>query len=246
MDCQTWAEIAEVIRRIPERMCGDAQPRFLHDLASRLKGQGTVVEIGTCTGISTIALAFARKEAGHGPMYTIDVLEHPAFLKNITDAGVDKWVIPIIGRSSLVAKSWHEPIELLWIDGDHRYRAIACDITRWGKWVVCGGYIALHDYPGFHGLADTHAAAYHCLLRYPHMWRVAADRVAGSILVLQRIGAEHKPPTFRLLARNWLKNLEWYYEEACARLSEPKRRSIERSGKAGSERIRRSLVETGV
>jgi hypothetical protein len=51
----------------------------------------------------------------------------------------------------VVARKWHEPIKLLWIDGDHRYNGIVCDIKCWSRFVVIGGVMAFHDYPGFAG-----------------------------------------------------------------------------------------------
>jgi hypothetical protein len=50
--------------------------------------------------------------------------------------------------SSTFAKEWRDPIELLWIDGDHSYAGADLDLRKWSPFVIPGGILALHDYLG--------------------------------------------------------------------------------------------------
>ena len=60
----TLDDILAAIYAIPEQVCAPPQPRFLHDLSAQTAGRGEVVEIGTMSGKSTTALAFAQKRPG--------------------------------------------------------------------------------------------------------------------------------------------------------------------------------------
>jgi predicted O-methyltransferase YrrM len=59
---------------------------------------------------------------------------------------VDDIVAPMVDYSELVyKKGWTRPIELLFIDSDHRYNYVKMDLKMWGKHVVSGGIILMHD-----------------------------------------------------------------------------------------------------
>lgn len=44
-----------------------------------------------------------------------------------------------------VVKTWKEPIDYIFIDGDHNYEAVKQDFNDWYPHVKAGGIIALHD-----------------------------------------------------------------------------------------------------
>lgn len=138
----------------------EGEARYLHALASRGPGEGTVVEIGSWKGKSTIVLAGGSKITGRGKVYAIDhhkggedqeslgytnIDTEAEFRKNIQIAGVDQYVVPMVMKSEEAAQNWRGPIRLLWIDGDHRYEAVKKDFFLWEPYVIEGGVIALHD-----------------------------------------------------------------------------------------------------
>lgn len=51
----------------------------------------------------------------------------------------------INGFSADVARGWDRPIDLLWIDGDHRYESVRQDFLAWSPFVCKGGHILFHD-----------------------------------------------------------------------------------------------------
>jgi len=85
------------------------------------------------------------KVASHyslGPIVAIDphnspiLLDHHAtrkrlvsgFLDSIHAAGVSNHVESHLAYSTEAASSWHRPIRLLWIDGDHSYEGAKKDL----------------------------------------------------------------------------------------------------------------------
>jgi len=52
----------------------------------------------------------------------------------------------IIANSQVCHVNFKDPIHLLFIDGDHDYKAVVGDIAGWVPKVVPGGIVAFHDY----------------------------------------------------------------------------------------------------
>jgi predicted O-methyltransferase YrrM len=48
--------------------------------------------------------------------------------------------------SKALAKQWTEPVDCVFIDGDHEYEGATGDILGWLPHIREGGYIAVHDY----------------------------------------------------------------------------------------------------
>ena len=49
-------------------------------------------------------------------------------------------------RSEEAVKIWKKPIDMIFIDGDHSYKAVKHDIESWMPFVKKGGVMAFHDY----------------------------------------------------------------------------------------------------
>ena len=67
------------------------------------------------------------------------------FEANLRDAGLRHVVDVRQGTSHQHASGWREPIDLLFLDGDHSYEAVKQDVLDWAPKVRQGGYLALHD-----------------------------------------------------------------------------------------------------
>src|SRR3990167_9391537 len=100
---------------------------------------GVIVEIGTYKGGSGIIL-----DSGKAKVYTIDING----IEPISDTNLNM----IIGESSLVASAWREPIDLLFIDGNHSFESVREDIKAWIPHVKIGGKVLLHDYDSHVGV----------------------------------------------------------------------------------------------
>lgn len=132
---------------------------FLYNTAKNCQGKGVIVEIGSFKGKSTVCLGLGSKDGENVKIYAIDPhmsdLEQKlhnngessfqAFSRNIKEAGVDDLITPIVKDSKEAAKEWSQPIEFLWIDGDHSYEGAKADFDLYSPFVVEGGVIAFHD-----------------------------------------------------------------------------------------------------
>jgi hypothetical protein len=183
----SWEAVARSLDGVASTGLDARQLAYLHSLSASTTGRGAVVEIGTYVGKSTTSLAYAQKEKRAAPMHTIDVVQHHRLEATLEAAGVRDYVIMHVAPSKEVAEGWREPIELLWIDGDHSYRGVRADIRAWSSHVVEGGVVAFHDYPGIGWSQAVSRAIRHGLLHRPDRWRVRSDREHGSIFVLERL-----------------------------------------------------------
>lgn len=69
------------------------------------------------------------------------------FTKNIRTKGLDDTIIPVIGFSSTIIKTWKIPLRFIFIDGNHEYEYVQEDCL-WRQFLVNTGIIAFHDYMG--------------------------------------------------------------------------------------------------
>jgi predicted O-methyltransferase YrrM len=157
-------DLAAVTARVAdvEGWMSPGQASTLYDAARRCPAGGTIVEIGSFRGRSTIVLASAAApdvsviaidpHAGNdrGPQ-EIDGYadaaadDHAVFLANLERAGVADRVRHIRKFSDDALADVDAPIDVLYIDGAHRYGPARADIRDWGARVADGGTMLIHD-----------------------------------------------------------------------------------------------------
>jgi predicted O-methyltransferase YrrM len=121
-----------------------------------------IVEIGSFRGRSTIVLRRAAPPEvevvaidPHGggdrgpreiaPDAARGEADHEAFHANLRRAGVDGGVRHVRRMSEEALAEVAGEVELLYVDGAHRYRPARADIERWGARVAPGGTMLVHD-----------------------------------------------------------------------------------------------------
>jgi predicted O-methyltransferase YrrM len=138
------------------------QASTLFDAARRCPPSGSIVEIGSFRGRSTIVLASAAPDgvqivaidphAGNdrGPQ-EIDGFQdeasddHAVFLANLERAGVADRVRHLRMFSDEAHAHVDGQVDVLYIDGAHRYAPALSDIRSWGDRVAEGGTMLIHD-----------------------------------------------------------------------------------------------------
>jgi len=132
------------------------EAKLLHKLATEVPAGGTIIEVGSYQGRSTICLGAGAKQVG-ALVYAIDPFEgsmenHAALLMNLVLNDVADTVKVVALHSTAVLDCWYGTVDLVWIDGSHDYNDVWLDLMGWEKHVSPIGRLALHDtnghYPG--------------------------------------------------------------------------------------------------
>jgi MMP 1-O-methyltransferase len=159
LDTPDIAQVREIANRC-EGWLTDSEGELLYTLARRCTGAGSIVEIGSWKGRSTTWLAYGSKCGSGVPVHAVDphtgspnlqrlfgpdIWTYDAFLENIAAASIADIVIPHVQTSADAAAAITEPVELVFIDGDHRYEHVRQDAALWLPKIVAGGFIAFHD-----------------------------------------------------------------------------------------------------
>jgi len=140
-----------------EGFLSDREGMALHELAGKGAGRGSVVEIGSWKGKSTIWIA--NNTAAGQKFYAIDPhigsSEHQVggpiwtfeeFKRNIKRAGVESRVTPLVLTSEEARQKINEPLDFLFIDGAHEYEFVHQDFELWEPLLMDSCWIAFHDY----------------------------------------------------------------------------------------------------
>ncbi len=142
----------------------------LYDAALEAGPRGPLLEIGSYCGKSAIYLGAAAKRTGtvlfsidhhrgseeHQPGWEyhdrrlvdpesgrIDTL--PWFRRAIVGAGLEQWVVALVGDSAAIAPHWRTPLALVFIDGSHTDERARADYEGWAPRVCEGGLLLIHD-----------------------------------------------------------------------------------------------------
>jgi predicted O-methyltransferase YrrM len=154
---ETWAAVSDV-----DGWMTRGQGEALYDAARRSPVGGLIVEIGSFRGRSTIVLASAAPPAAdvvaidphagndRGPeeisgFEAAADADHDVFLANLEAAGVAERVTHMRMFSDAALGELKGDVDVLYIDGAHRFAPARADIRDWGARVTDGGMLLIHD-----------------------------------------------------------------------------------------------------
>ena len=147
-----------------------AEGRTLYEAALATARLGPALEIGSYCGKSAVYIGTARREAG-GLLFCVDhhrgseenqpgweyhdaelwdeaagAMDTLPFLRaTLRLAGLEEHVVPVVGRSAVIAAAWGTPLGFLFIDGGHTMEAALADWRGWSPHLKPGGLLAIHD-----------------------------------------------------------------------------------------------------
>ncbi len=158
---RSFAEVFSAITDVQGWMTR-GQAERLWAAASRLAAPARIVEIGSYQGRSAIVLASAAAPGieviaidphggnDRGPQQLDGEFEdgqrdHEAFLANLEREGVRERIRHVRKPSQDATDDVPGQVEVVYIDGAHRYEPAKADIVRWGAKVAPGGTLLIHD-----------------------------------------------------------------------------------------------------
>lgn len=194
--------------RVARGFMPDDEGLLLHRAGVAAAGRGALLEVGGYCGKSAIYLGSAARHGG-GVLFSVDhhrgseenqpgelycdpavidptsgrVDSLPHFRRTSETAGLEEWVIAVVGRSTIVSAHWGEPLGLLFIDGGHSEEAAQADYDGFGRHLRDDGLLVIHDV--FEDPADGGQAPFHVFSRALHdgFREIAME---GSLRVLAR------------------------------------------------------------
>lgn len=205
-----WREHALATKGFMPAEEGDALHAAALAAAEAVPG-APFAEIGSYCGRSTIWLAAAAREVGtvvfavdhhrgseenqagwehHDPTVVdertglMDTLPH--FRRTLFDAGLEDYVVAIVGQSPVVAAHWSTPAALLFIDGGHGVEPARADYAGWAPKVAARGTLAIHDV--FPDPADGGSPPYeHIYVPAIESGQFTLASATGSLRILRRV-----------------------------------------------------------
>lgn len=158
---RTFDEIWNIVSVIPSAVTYN-ECNKLYETADSLPEKSLMVELGCACGRSTAILGYVAKQKN------LDFITIDPFITDFDKAKTKEEAIDyfkrnltlldtkyelLINYSHHVALDWwgidfeiKEKVDFLFIDGDHRYRAVRLDCDLWIPFVKKRSYILFHDY----------------------------------------------------------------------------------------------------
>lgn len=114
---------------------------------------GPVAEIGRFKGGSTVVFATALPEGVQLWSYDLHVALRPDLTGDRLDRELDEALqrlgvrhkVHLLVGDSRTVEPPPDPLELLFVDGDHSYEGAHADFERWSRFVRSGGHLLFHD-----------------------------------------------------------------------------------------------------
>ena len=137
------------------------EAKLLYNTAKNLTGAGAIVEIGSwCSKSLTYTSAAALSVGNLCKKFSIDPFltskeepngKYETFISNLKQNGLFDKIIHLKQKSQDAGQNFDEKIELLFIDGFHKYAAVKQDFELFFPKIIEGGFVAIHDITYYEG-----------------------------------------------------------------------------------------------
>ena len=178
---------------LPAWVLGEVKQRVF-DFASVALQRGPVVEIGRLFGGTAALMGLAAREV-ESPfkVFSFDPFPHPFNDRLLEIYGVADRVVLVDTPSEAGAMWWASaslpPVQLLHVDGDHRYEAVTKDIQLWQPLLAPGARIMFDDYGwNAHKLAGSTRAIFDHVISREDWWG-EVDCLGHSLTAVKQKGA---------------------------------------------------------
>ncbi len=157
-----WERVARITDKIQGYLL-HTEGKLLYRLAKGCPGGVAIVEIGSWKGRSTVWLYFGSASGNRATIYAVDPHTGSPELKkrhgkssslqefkdNIKRIKAFDLVVPLVEKSEEAVQEFNQKVGLVFIDGDHSYRAVKKDFKLWFPKIINKGFILFHDTIGF-------------------------------------------------------------------------------------------------
>jgi predicted O-methyltransferase YrrM len=179
--------------RRPAAQHTEAEGELLREHA---RGAVRLVELGVAEGGS--AMELREVMAPKGTLYLVDPYEPgrlrvsmPLVVSRRTVGSVDNGAVNWVRQRSFeAARGWTDPIDFLFIDGDHSFEGVSRDWEDWTPHVRIRGHVALHDarvFPGGWPTEQDGPVRLVAAVQDDARWRLAG--AADSTVVFERVAS---------------------------------------------------------
>ncbi len=175
---------------LPAWVLGEVKQRVF-DFAAAALQRGPIVEIGRLFGGTAVIMGLAAR-AVQSPfkLFSFDPFPHPFNDRLLELYGVSEQVVLVDMASEAGAMLWAAsnlpPVQLLHVDGDHRYEAVTKDIQLWQPLLAPGARIMFDDYGwNAHKLAGSTRAIFDHVISRTDYW-TDVDCLGHSLTAVKR------------------------------------------------------------
>lgn len=174
-----------------------------------------MVEIGSFMGSASVLLAGVRKHCGSGILHCVDPFDasgdafsvpvyeqllkgtgysslRECFDANISNVGLSDRIVIHQGDAAAVARSWTQPIDLLFLDGDHSPAGARLGYESWEPFLKVGGMLAVHN-SADRPYAENHDGSRRLCVSDLHPPKYGEVRLVRATHFARKLRAEKSP-----------------------------------------------------
>jgi len=108
-----------------------------------------VLELGTQSGNSTVAIGYAVKDIG-GHLTSIDLAECPMAITRMGDRHLNK-IWTFYEKTDDLKHPWNKMVDCLFIDSQHTEVQMEGELKKYWPFLKKGGYLIMHDVIKYRG-----------------------------------------------------------------------------------------------